>query len=360
MNLAASSGNRHYRTLQEEAFDTENIPGHIKQQVIDGTLIRKIDNSLFDPARVPYTLPISPLSSDKSDTPDCYVLKASQREFLKDLPPGVEVTGRTESGDHILNFSGADSSTNQKEIHQIYTRLHKKLAVSSAGMLPAGLNLSKLYNSNHHPRGIQIALALETGANILGAVPEVYINADGYKPSISKPGIGNYISFAKAAGAVKGILGDASLKRHTAVYAHGTGTPQNRQTESAIISKTAQAFDADCWQVAAIKCFLGHPTGPAAGDQISTRWVSGADVTTERLQFNLAHQKINPADLHTILINSKGFGGNNATGVLVSPQKTMELLHRLHGKVACSAYEKKNQTIAARSQETSRASFQAN
>ena len=38
------------------------------------------------------------------------------------------------------------------------------------------------------------SLAIELGADIHGSVPEVFINADGIKKSISAPGIGNYIS----------------------------------------------------------------------------------------------------------------------------------------------------------------------
>nr|WP_315982394.1 beta-ketoacyl synthase [Aliamphritea spongicola] len=46
-------------------------------------------------------------------------------------------------------------------------------------------------------------LALELGAQIHGAIPEVFVNADGHKKSISAPGIGNYITMGKAASLVK-------------------------------------------------------------------------------------------------------------------------------------------------------------
>ena len=42
------------------------------------------------------------------------------------------------------------------------------------------------------------ALALELGADIHGGVGEVFVHADGHKKSISAPGVGNYITFAKA------------------------------------------------------------------------------------------------------------------------------------------------------------------
>ncbi|MBX2858001.1 MAG: beta-ketoacyl synthase, partial [Cellvibrionaceae bacterium] len=43
-------------------------------------------------------------------------------------------------------------------------------------------------------------LALELGADVYGAVPGVYVNADGPKKSISSPGAGNYLTLAKAVG----------------------------------------------------------------------------------------------------------------------------------------------------------------
>ena len=50
-------------------------------------------------------------------------------------------------------------------------------------------------------------LALELGANIYGAVADVFINADGFKKSIPGPGIGNYVTVGKAMGAIRAILG---------------------------------------------------------------------------------------------------------------------------------------------------------
>ena len=41
-------------------------------------------------------------------------------------------------------------------------------------------------------------LALEIGADIHGAVGDVFINADGFKKSIPSPGVGNYVTMAKA------------------------------------------------------------------------------------------------------------------------------------------------------------------
>jgi len=49
-------------------------------------------------------------------------------------------------------------------------------------------------------------LALKLGAQIHGAVAGVFVNADGHKKSISAPGIGNYITLAKAAALTESML----------------------------------------------------------------------------------------------------------------------------------------------------------
>lgn len=70
------------------------------------------------------------------------------------------------------------------------------------------------------------ALALELGADILGAVPDVFIHADGAKKSISAPGVGNYLTVGKAATLTRQLIGDKGLREHSFVHAHGTGTPR--------------------------------------------------------------------------------------------------------------------------------------
>ena len=60
------------------------------------------------------------------------------------------------------------------------------------------------------------------------------------------------------------------LRRRSFVQAHGTGTPQNRTTESQILSGVAKAFGIEDWPVAAIKCFVGHTMAAAGGDQLAS------------------------------------------------------------------------------------------
>ncbi|MGB2259632.1 MAG: beta-ketoacyl synthase, partial [Porticoccaceae bacterium] len=112
------------------------------------------------------------------------------------------------------------------------------------------------------------ALAVELGADIHGAVPEVFINADGVKKSISAPGVGNYISFAKAVASAISIVGKETVQQHSFVHAHGSSTPANRTTESELLDRVAAAFDIYDWPVTAAKSYVGHSLSTASGDQL--------------------------------------------------------------------------------------------
>lgn len=202
------------------------------------------------------------------------------------------------------------------------------------------------------------ALALELGAPVLGSVPDVFVSADGPKKSISGPGVGNFVTFAKAAAVLRDMLDDRSFAREGMVQAHGTSTPQNRVTESEIVSRVATAMGVDNWTVGAIKSFIGHSLGAAAGDQLSAMlgvWETGImpgittvdrladDVATERLTFPLATSEI--AAPAYALVNSKGFGGNNATAAVLGPGKTRDLLARHHGERSLSAWEHRHDSV---------------
>jgi acetoacetyl-[acyl-carrier protein] synthase len=205
-------------------------------------------------------------------------------------------------------------------------------------------------------------LAVELGAEILGAVPEVYVNSDGFKKSIPGPGVGNYVTVAKAMALTRQLLGDDSLRQRSLMQAHGTGTPQNRVTESQIMNELAKVFGIDRWPVGAIKAYLGHSLAPAGGDQLAAilgtwqyGWIPGIttieriadDVHRSNLQFEIEHRQIDPGTLDTALINSKGFGGNNATGVVLSPDVTRQMLAKRHGKDAMTEHAKRNEAIRA-------------
>lgn len=197
------------------------------------------------------------------------------------------------------------------------------------------------------------SLALELGAQIHAAVPEVFVNADGYKKSISSPGVGNYLTVAKATAAAASIMGRDALKTRSFVQAHGTSTPQNRVSESHILNETAKAFGIEQWPVAAVKAYLGHSIGAASGDQLVTSlgiWQDhilpgittvdhiAEDVHRSHLQLPLQHLPLEPGQMDAAILNAKGFGGNNASVCLLSPQFSERLVQGRHGKRAWRDY----------------------
>ena len=198
------------------------------------------------------------------------------------------------------------------------------------------------------------ALAIELGCQVLGSVADVYTNADGIKKSITAPGPGNYITMAKSVALATSIVGESSVQKRSFILAHGSSTPQNRITESLIYDRIANSFDINNWPVVAPKAFVGHTIGPASGDQvamalgvfahnimpgITTIDKVADDVHADRLNIATAHWQCE--DMDVAFINSKGFGGNNATATLFSPNVTLSMMAKRHGDEAMSAYEEK-------------------
>jgi acetoacetyl-[acyl-carrier protein] synthase len=206
-------------------------------------------------------------------------------------------------------------------------------------------------------------LAVQLGATVYGAATDVFVNADGFKKSIAGPGVGNYITMAKAVASARSLVGDKAFRRGGFVQAHGTGTPQNRVSESEILSQTAAAFGIDQWPVAAVKCYLGHSLGSASGDQFASTlgvWQGGLlpgittidgiadDVNQNRLRFNLEHSELDTDEQHYAIINSKGFGGNNASATLLSPSQTTRMLQKRYSKSEWQAWQVANEKVRER------------
>lgn len=203
-------------------------------------------------------------------------------------------------------------------------------------------------------------LVMETGASVYGAVNDIFVHADGFKKSITGPGLGNYLTVAKALAATQNVIGEQGVQQKSFVQAHGTGTPQNRVSESEILNRLAATFGIEKWPVAAIKSQLGHSVASASGDQIIASlgvWsenilpeIAGVehvadDVATEHLDLLLEHRELEPESMDAALINAKGFGGNNATASVLSPHITHKMLTKRHGKAALAKYNARNEAI---------------
>ena len=204
------------------------------------------------------------------------------------------------------------------------------------------------------------ALALELGAQIYGSVADVFVNADGFKKSIPGPGVGNYLTVGKAMGLIRSMLGSDSLQKRSYMQAHGTSTPQNRVTESHIFNELAKAFAIKDWPITAIKAYIGHSLACASADQLIASlgvWDQGiipgitttpsvaGDVFEENLKFLLDHKEVSEGEIDSVFINSKGFGGNNATAAVLSPAVTRKMMLKKHGESAFKKYRKQNQIV---------------
>ena len=185
----------------------------------------------------------------------------------------------------------------------------------------------------------------------------MFINADGYKKSISSPGAGNYVTLAKAVAKARSIIGDEAIRERSFIQSHGSSTPQNRVTESIIFDKVAAGFGIKDWPVTAVKAFVGHPLGPASGDQlisalgtfaddlipgIKTTHEIADDVVDENLDILLKDKE---AVMDVAFLNSKGFGGNNATATVLSADIAQNMLQKRYGDEAYTEYTRKREQV---------------
>ncbi|MDX1298660.1 MAG: beta-ketoacyl synthase, partial [Pseudomonas sp.] len=208
-------------------------------------------------------------------------------------------------------------------------------------------------------------LALQLGADIHGAVPDVFINADGFKKSISAPGPGNYLTVAKAVASAVQLLGIEAVRERSFVHAHGSSTPANRVTESVILDQIASTFAIEQWPVTAVKAFVGHSLAAASGDQVISALGSfkygiipgiktidnvADDVHQQHLSFATADRTRAPEQLDVCFINSKGFGGNNASALLLAPHVAERMLRKRHGEAAFAAYLQRREATRAAAQ----------
>lgn len=201
-------------------------------------------------------------------------------------------------------------------------------------------------------------LAIELGAQVYGAIDDVFINADGHKKSISAPGVGNYLTVGKALASAQALLGEKAVTQGSFVQAHGTGTPQNRVTESHVLNEAAKAFNIEQWPLVAVKSYLGHSIGVAGGDQVMASlgtWAHGllpgittidsvaSDVHDSNLSISNQHREVDASALDVAIINAKGFGGNNASASILAPHVATAMLTKKYGAKAMTAFKQKQE-----------------
>ncbi|MGK0499004.1 MAG: acetoacetyl-[acyl-carrier protein] synthase [Oceanicoccus sp.] len=215
-------------------------------------------------------------------------------------------------------------------------------------------------------------LAMQLGANVMGAVTDVFVNADGHKKSIASPGVGNYITVAKAVASARALLGDVSVRQRSIIQAHGTSTPQNRTSESHILNETAKIFGIEKWPVAAVKAYVGHSLGVSAGDQLMSTlglWHDGIipgiatidhvadDVHNSNLDISAEHKEVGAQGIDSAILNSKGFGGNNASATVLAPHIVNKMLQKRYGAAAFSDYQGRNEEVQTQAESYNQAAL---
>ena len=208
------------------------------------------------------------------------------------------------------------------------------------------------------------ALVVELGAEVYGCVSAVSSHSDGFKSSISGPGIGNYITMAKCVAEAEKIIGSKKLRSRTFVHAHGTGTPANRTTESHILNEVAKTYGIKSLPVTGIKSYLGHSMAPASGDQLTSTlgtWDQGIipgihstssvadDVYHDNLNILLDDQIQEKGFFSAAFLNAKGFGGNNASALVLSPKESISLLNKKYSTTKMKNYISKNKEVVLKS-----------
>jgi len=275
------------------------------------------------------------------------MVSSSEAPIIPEVIDGYNAMGALATTDKLRKLDGGD------------TDLHRSSRPFAEN---CGFVISE---SSQHVILMDDELAMELGADIHGAVSDVFVNADGFKKSISAPGPGNYITLAKALASARSLLGDEALAKRSFVQAHGSSTPHNRQTESLILDKVAASFGISHWPVTAVKAFVGHSLAPASGDQlintlgvfnqgilpgIKTASSIADDVVQDHLSISTSDTELGP-DLDVAFLNSKGFGGNNASASVLSPKRVEQMLAKRYGTKAMSAYQAKREATQARALE---------
>jgi acetoacetyl-[acyl-carrier protein] synthase len=158
---------------------------------------------------------------------------------------------------------------------------------------------------------------------------------------------------AKAVASAIDLLGADAVRERSFVHAHGSSTPANRVTESEILDRIATTFGIEQWPVTAAKAFVGHSLATASGDQVISALGSfrygiipgiktidqvAADVHQTHLSIATEDRQRDPQQLDLCIINSKGFGGNNASALILAPHVAERMLRKRHGQAAFDAY----------------------
>ena len=75
------------------------------------------------------------------------------------------------------------------------------------------------------------------------------------------------------------------------------------------------------------------------------------DVHSDNLDILMQHKQLDPLAIDAAILNSKGFGGNNASASILAPHQVSSLLEKRHGAAALTAHARANESVREIAQE---------
>ncbi|HCP98818.1 MAG TPA: beta-ketoacyl synthase, partial [Pseudoalteromonas sp.] len=149
MNLV-SAVNGQLQDMQGNNVEQSDIEARFGEQIIAGTLIRKIEKQHFDVDATPWQQKMTLTASDEN----AIVFETRRRDLPSPVPESWHV-------EELVNKKVKVTIAAQFDIKHDSTRDNP---IKSAGQLPTGFDPSIMYNSRYQPRGLQATIFAATDA----------------------------------------------------------------------------------------------------------------------------------------------------------------------------------------------------
>ena len=160
-NLAALTGqlrkqNGKWLDASGSEVNLQQHLAHLAPALKQGTLIRALEQNLFNPDALPFHRRAALHST--SDQALEFMLR--QRDLPEPIPLGWKVSEADENGQVRVTAT---------ENIEVMLKCSRETPVHSAGQLPTGFDPEQLYPSRNHPRGLQLTVfAASDAINSLG------------------------------------------------------------------------------------------------------------------------------------------------------------------------------------------------
>jgi len=149
MNLIHFVGERCV-TQDGHEIEPATIEARFGEQILAGTLIRRIEPNLFDPDHVAGNKVMA--IRNTPGTPGVFIVR--ERDLPSPLPNGCHAA---RIDDNLVEIRIDDAV-------ELKLEAYRKLTVQAAGQLPTGFDPASLYNSRFHPRGLQLTIIAASDA----------------------------------------------------------------------------------------------------------------------------------------------------------------------------------------------------